>query len=256
MMKSNVLRSRRLVALCLALGVSHSALAFTVVFDPSNYAQNVVTAAKAVKAEIYQNTNIVYQYAMMQNQLLQASKLSPTAMLAAYKEVSSDIDKAKSYGTTLTSLYGSLSNSATWMSKVQSLITQSGKTSTQWFADMQTLRANNDKSATALFQMGSDAIQHTQTFATRRAELQTQLDTSPTGQATAEITTHYLDIVASQNNDMLQMMAAQQQRASQKASLENSVQATNDTAMKEFVTKQDTQRAALNTALPLNSVSQ
>ena len=48
------------------------------------------------------------------------------------------------------------------------------------------------------------------TLAKRRQEIQDQLNMSPKMEATAELTTHMLDIISSQNSDLLSMMAAKQ----------------------------------------------
>jgi hypothetical protein len=250
-MKKPLLKSAcaAIVLLCM----SRSAFAFYLVFDPQSFAENVITAAKAVQGEIYQNTNIIYQYSMMENQLLQATTLAPTAMAQALSQIQSDVSNVTNYNKTLSSLYGSLNSSSAWLSNVQSLITQSGKTNDQWFSDMATLRASNDKSATTMFQMGSDVLTHVATLTARRQQLQTQLSASPTQQATAELTTHYLDVVSAQNDDMLQMMAAQQQRTAQKASLDNQQSVTNAAAMQKIIDSQTTQRSALNSAFPTSS---
>ena len=55
----------RIAALCvmtlLPLSAAH---AWGVVFDPTNFVKNTITAAEAVKSEVYQNTNLIYQYQM------------------------------------------------------------------------------------------------------------------------------------------------------------------------------------------------
>lgn len=205
----------RVAALAASLLVAQRALALTV-FDPMNYAQNVVTAAKAVRGEIYQNTNILYQYQMMMNDLLQAQNLNPAAWKAAYDQISGDISKVKGLVGTLQGLYGDLNKGGEWVTQVQGLISRSGKTNAQWFSDMNTLFQQNDKVARNLFQMGSNIMEHTNEMAQRRQDLQSQLSSSPTQQATAEITTHYLDIVTSQNSDILQLNAAKAQKDAQK----------------------------------------
>src|SRR5258708_2886505 len=85
-----------------------AALAFTTVFDPTNYVKNAVTAAEAVKTKVYQNTNVIYQYQMMLNQLKQATNLNPAAMLSQAQTISSDISSLSKYNDSLTSLYGGL----------------------------------------------------------------------------------------------------------------------------------------------------
>ncbi|WP_186032068.1 type VI secretion protein [Burkholderia gladioli] len=233
----------RVAALAASLLVTQRALALTV-FDPMNYAQNVVTAAKAVRGEIYQNTNILYQYQMMMNDLLQAQNLNPAAWKAAYDQISGDINKVKGLVGTLQGLYGDLNKGGEWVTQVQGLISRSGKTNAQWFSDMNTLFQQNDKVARNLFQMGSNIMEHTNEMAQRRQDLQSQLSSSPTQQATAEITTHYLDIVTSQNSDILQLNAAKAQKDAQKDAQQAEDDQEKAADAEKFISKQQAERAA------------
>lgn len=233
----------RVAALAASLVVTQRALALTV-FDPMNYAQNVVTAAKAVRGEIYQNTNILYQYQMMMNDLLQAQNLNPAAWKAAYDQISGDISKVKGLVGTLQGLYGDLNKGGEWVTQVQGLISRSGKTNAQWFSDMNTLFQQNDKVARNLFQMGSNIMEHTNEMAQRRQDLQSQLSSSPTQQATAEITTHYLDIVTSQNSDILQLNAAKAQKDAQKDAQQAEDDQEKAADAEKFISKQQAERAA------------
>ncbi|MFC0402957.1 type VI secretion protein [Paraburkholderia rhizosphaerae] len=229
----------------MTFGVAQGAFAQLTVFDPSNFLENMLSAMKAVQGEIYQNTNIGYQYQMMQNQLLQAKNLDPTSMKSQYDQITSDMSKTRALTNTLTSLYGNLQQGGAWLGHVQTLISTSGKSPTQWFQDMSSLNDQNNKAATDLFQMGNDVFTHTQQLAQRRQELQSQLSQTPTQQATAELTTHYLDIVTSQNADMMQMMAAKQQRDAQQSAVATAQNQAAAAAAQSFMNQQNAERAAL-----------
>ncbi|AKM45373.1 type VI secretion protein [Burkholderia contaminans] len=233
----------RAAAFAVSMFVAQHASALEV-FDPINYVQNVISAAKAVKGEIYQNTNILYQYQMMVNDLLQAKNLNPAAWKAAYDQITGDINKVKGLVGTLQGLYGDLKKGGEWVNQVQGLISRSGKSNAQWFSDMNTLVQQNDKVARNLFQMGSNIMQHTNDMAQRRQELQTQLSLSPTQQATAEITTHYLDIVTSQNADILQLNAAKAQKDAQKDAQQAEEDKEKAADSEKFISKQQAERAA------------
>jgi P-type conjugative transfer protein TrbJ len=236
---------------CGLIQQGHAQLA---VIDPTNLIQNTMTAIGAVKGEVYQDTNIMYQYQMMLNQLKQATNLNPSAMLAQATSITNDISSLSKYTDTLKSLYGGLQSNAEYATKVQSLITQSGKTPAQWFSDQSTLIANNDKTAKQLFQMGNDVISHVSTLAKRRQEIQDQLNMSPTAEATAQLTTHLLDIVASQNSDMLQMMASKQQADSVVQAQKTSSDQASNTATAALQAKLDQQRAAYDATIGSSKV--
>jgi P-type conjugative transfer protein TrbJ len=225
-------------------GVVQGAFAQLTVIDPANLAQNIITAGKAVKTEVYQDSNIVYQYQMMANQLLQAVNLNPAAMKAQYDQITGDIDKYKQLASTLTNLYGDLESGSQWITHVQTLISRSGKTNAQWFQDMGTLYNQRDQQATALFQMGNNVMKHAQDLGARRQALQSQLSLSPTTEATAQLTTHYLDMVSSQMNDLLQLTAGNQQRQAQQQSATNSDDKARAAAAKTFLDQQAAERAS------------
>ncbi|HDR8941804.1 DUF4141 domain-containing protein [Burkholderia vietnamiensis] len=238
------MRTFRAAVVAASMFMTQHAFAQLVVFDPTNFAQNVITAAKAVKGEIYQNTNILYQYQMMMNDLLQAQNLNPAAWKAAYDQITGDIKKVNGLVGTLQGLYGDLNKGGEWVTQVQGLISRSGKSNAQWFSDMNTLFQQNDKVARNLFQMGSNIMQHTSDLAVRRQQLQSQLSMSPTQQATAEITTHYLDIVTSQNADILQLSAAKAQKDAQKDAQQAEDDKEKAADAEKFISKQQAERAA------------
>jgi conjugal transfer/entry exclusion protein len=224
------------------------------VIDPTNLIQNTMTAAKAVRGEVYQDTNLIYQYQMMLNQLKQATNLNPAAMLAQANTITNDISSLTKYTSSLTSLYGGLQSNAQYATKVQSLITQSGKTPNQWFTDQSTLISNNDQTAKQLFQQGNDVMSHVNTLAQRRQEIQSQLNMSPTMEATSQLTTHMLDIVASQNGDMLQMMASKQQADSVAQAAKTAGDQTNNNARIALQSQMDRERAAYNATIGSSNV--
>lgn len=241
-------------AASLTFGLVQASHATLPVIDPTNLIQNTLSAEGAVKGEVYQDTNLVYQYQMMLNQLKQATNLNPAAMLAQANTITSDISSLTKYTDTLKSLYGGLQSNAEYATKVQSLITQSGKTPSQWFADQNTLISNNDQTAKDLFQQGNDVIAHVSVLAKRRQEIQDQLNMSPTAEATAQLTTHMLDIVASQNDDLLQMMASKQQADSvAQAATTADDQATN-TARIALQAQMDRERAAYDATIGSSKV--
>ncbi|MGF6960795.1 type VI secretion protein [Paraburkholderia youngii] len=237
-----------LASLALTTGIilclSQPAYAMMTVIDPSNLVQNTTTALKAVKTEVYEDTNIVYQYQMMANQLLQATNLDPTAMKAQYDQITGDISKYKQLAENATSLYGDLQNGNQWLSHVQTMISRSGKSNEQWFADMGTLYSQRDSQATQLMQTGNNVLSHIQALAQRRQDLQSQMSLTPTAQATAELTTHYLDIVSSQLSDMLQMTANKTQKDAQQQSADNAEAKARSDNAKAFLDQQAAERAA------------
>jgi hypothetical protein len=109
---------------------------------------------------------------------------------------------------------------------------------------MGTLYSQRDSQATQLMQTGNNVLQHVQTLAQRRQDLQSQMTLTPTAQATAELTTHYLDIVSSQMSDLLQMTAGKAQKDAQQQSTDNAEDKARSANAKTFLDQQAAERAA------------
>jgi len=230
----------------LLLMTTQAAHAQLVTFDPTNFVETLITAEKAVQGEIYQTSNLVYQYNMMKNQILQATNLNSGAMSAEMTTIQNDISSANASMSNSQALYGNLNSASTWINNVQSMSSASGKTPQQWLSDQNTLAQNGNQAATNLFQQGSNIAQQTQQLAQRRQQLQQQLNSSQTAQETASITTHYLDILASQNNALMTLAAQQAQIAAQKQAQDAGKNQTNVSAQQSRVTQQTTEFSTMN----------
>uniref|UniRef100_A0A375HEV4 TrbJ-like protein n=1 Tax=Cupriavidus taiwanensis TaxID=164546 RepID=A0A375HEV4_9BURK len=94
-MKGWIVRAALVASLAISSNVQASGLP---VIDVANLMQTTRTALQSLKTEIYENTNIAYQYRMMANQLLQATGMDPahlTEQLDAIKdEIASSISTA------------------------------------------------------------------------------------------------------------------------------------------------------------------
>ncbi|SCU77709.1 Conjugal transfer protein TrbJ [Cupriavidus necator] len=203
------------------------------VFDAANFVKNTMTAAQALKTEIYENTNIVYQNRMMLNQLQQAVGLDAVSMAAQAKGIGEDIDKYQRYGQSLKDLYGSVADTADFLTNVQGLVAASGKSPDQWFRDQRKLLDTGDKTAKRLFGLGQAVTGNNQKLAKRRRDLQSDLDLNQTAQATAQLTNQMLDVMAGQNADLLQLIGAKTQADAVKDQRENA-----DTAEKMAASEQ------------------
>lgn len=199
--------------------IATTAMAFTCaahasgwpVFDAANFIKNTMTAAQALKTEVYENTNIAYQYKMMANQLQQAVGLDSTSMADQAAGIRDDIKRTEAYGQSLKDLYGGLTQNAQFLSNVQSLVTSSGKTPEQWFKDQRTLLDTGDQSAKRLFSLGQDVADNNDKLMKRRQKLQEDLNMNQTQQATAQLTNQMLDVMTSQNSDLLKLLGAKSQ---------------------------------------------
>lgn len=191
------------------------------VFDAANFLKNTISAAQALKTEVYENTNIIYQYKMMLNQLQQAVGLDDIKNQAQIDSILADVKRYSDYGQVLQQLYGAVSSDASFLDKVNGLVVVSGKSPAQWFEDQRTLLTSGNKTAQALFDAGTDVAKNIAHLAQRRQDLQSQMTLSPTAQATAQTTNQYLDLLSSQNADLIKLIGTKVQADAVKDRKEN-----------------------------------
>ncbi len=220
------------------LGAS-SAQAALPVTDWVGLIQTTMTALQSLKTEVYENTSIVYQYKMMANQLLQATGLDASALTEQLDVIKGDIGKYEVYGGALKDLYGTVSDNADYLKKIQSMVVASGKTKEQWFEDQRQLLSNGDKTAKNLFSLGEQVFKNTQSVAQRRQKIQAQVKLSPTAQAAAQTTNQMLDVLASQNSDLLQLMSVRAQADADKEQQSVAKETQSAEAMRAISTAQD-----------------
>ncbi|QBY56328.1 conjugal transfer protein TrbJ [Cupriavidus oxalaticus] len=215
---------------------AHAALPVT---DWVGLIQTTMTAMQSLKTEVYENTNIAYQYKMMANQLLQSTGLDAAALTEQLDAIKDDIGKYEVYGTSLKDLYGTVSDNADYLKKIQSMVVASGKTKEQWFQDQRQLLSNGDKTAKNLFSLGEQIFKNTQSVAQRRQKIQAQVKLSPTAQAAAQSTNQMLDVLASQNSDLLQLMSVRAQADADKDQQSVARETQSAEAMRAITTAQD-----------------
>ncbi|QET04078.1 conjugal transfer protein TrbJ (plasmid) [Cupriavidus pauculus] len=212
------------------------------VIDWVNLVQNTMTALQSVKDEVYQNTNIVYQYKMMANQLLQSTGLDVADLSEQLGALRNEISSYEEYGNTLKDLYGGLSGNTDYLNRVQSMMVSAGKSPGEWLADQASLLSNGNKTAKNLFNLGASVFKNTETLAKRREKIQKQMKLSPTAQATAQTTNQMLDVLASQNADLLQLMSAKTQSDADKDQKSLAVQSESTELAKQLQSDRESQR--------------
>jgi hypothetical protein len=113
--------------------------------------------------------------------------------------------------------------------------------------------ANGDKTAKNLFSLGEQIFKNTQSVAKRRQKIQSQLKLSPTAQAAAQTTNQMLDVLASQNTDLLQLMSAKAQADADKDQQTVAKETQSADAMRSIVNAQDEELRQLRARCSLAS---
>ncbi|CAG2155405.1 conjugal transfer protein TrbJ [Cupriavidus numazuensis] len=215
------------------------------VIDVANLVQTTMSAMQSLKDEVYQNTNVVYQYKMMANQLLQATGLDASQLTEQLNAIKGDIGQYEVYGASLKDVYGAVSDNGDYLKRVQSMMISSGKTPAQWFDDQRALLNGGDKTAKNLFNLGATVFKNTQAAAKRRQKIQDQMNLTPTAQATAQTTNQMLDVLASQNSDVLQLMSARAQSDADRDQKVVAVEAEVLNAARQLQADRDQQRQTI-----------
>lgn len=212
------------------------------VIDWVNLVQNTMTALQSVKDEVYQNTNIVYQYKMMANQLLQATGLDAAQLTEQITALTDEISSYEQYGSVLKDLYGAVGGNTDYLNRVQSLMVAANKSPGQWLEDQAALLVSGDKTAKNLFNLGMTVFKNTEAIAKRREKIQKQMKLTPTAQAAAQTTNQMLDVLASQNSDLLKLMSARAQSDADKDQKSLAVEAESMELARQLQSDREAQR--------------
>jgi hypothetical protein len=160
---------------------------------------------------------------------------------AQIDSILADVKRYSDYGQVLQQLYGAVSSDASFLDKVNGLVVVSGKSPAQWFEDQRTLLTSGNKTAQALFDAGTDVAKNIAHLAQRRQDLQSQMTLSPTAQATAQTTNQYLDLLSSQNADLIKLIGTKVQADAVKDRKENADTEEKTAAMQSVISSQDAQ---------------
>lgn len=209
------LPARKLIALALAASLaftSFSAEALTV-FDPSNYAQNMVTAARSVKAEYDRAIQIANQIAQYKEMIRQAKQLADSPRLM--KDALEAELRVNEYTKTVYATYGDIN-------RFKGLFDQRYKLSTadklKYSRDWALTAAGNYKRQEAHVQALQTEIQVARSLEENMAKakaMQAELPKLASNQATFQFMSTQLALVVQQNNDLLKFLAAQNLRKNQ-----------------------------------------
>ncbi|MDE3021170.1 MAG: hypothetical protein KGI54_04860 [Pseudomonadota bacterium] len=234
-------------------GGGPSAAGSSLVFDPTNYIKNTLTAQTAVQEE----QQLVQQYITQLQQLaLQKANsigLSQQQLNVSQTALQNQIVQYSDYNNSLKNLYGSLGGANQYMNNVQSMVSASNLSEQDWYDREQSLASQGNAQATVLFNQGQSVIGQVNDDMAVRAQLQSSLQGSPGLNKTMSTTTQYLDLVSEQNAQALQIMAAREQNDAVKQSIQDSREKAESSAYNQQIQKMNQENQQYNNAIQSNT---
>ncbi len=187
-----------------------------IVYDPTNHAENLVTAAQSVLSEMHLADQYVLQAQQYLTQIKQLEGLTQGELLANLKETQGDINTYKNYEAALETLYGSL-NDANRRFRDRAMIADDEHL--PWKDYYEREKALNN----AAFDTDTAMLKHIDSNYERVQRIQKQIPRSSGIHQSMQTMNQYMDVVVGQNAMTQQLLAAQvrQQTEATKAKNEN-----------------------------------
>ena len=185
-----------------------------IVFDPSNFAQNMISAAKAVFAELQRAQQFflqTQQYAAQMRNL--ATMTDPGAIIRDYGP---EVDAAMKYVGTLRTLYGDLKDLRDTVDQQFREQAMSGLSWDKYVEREVILAQRNLQSAQAAFGAVRGAMERLDSDYKQMREAQAKIRTTDGAQGQMELTNQQLNQLVAINREMLTSISALLQTTAEK----------------------------------------
>ncbi len=185
-----------------------------VVFDPSNFSQNMISAAKAVLAEVQRMQQFVLQTQQYVTQMRNLAKMTdPGAIIRDYAP---EVDAAMKYVGTLRTLYGDLN---TLRDTVDQQFREQAMSGLSWdkYVEREVILAQRKlQTAQAAFGAVRGAMERLDSDYRQMREAQAKIHATDGAQGQMELTNQQLNQLVSINREMLTSISALVQATAEK----------------------------------------
>ena len=212
------------------LGKAVQAMAW-IVFDPTNWAQNIITATQSVHAETQRALQYAVQLQQLQAQMRNLAQLPNAGVLI--RDFTPDVNNANTYVSTLRALYGDLTGLST---TVQQQFREQAASNLPWdqYVQREVLFAQRQQN-TAQFGFGAvqGAMQRVNDDYAQMRDAQSRISTADGAQAQMQLMNQQLNQLVSMNRDILTGISAMVQNMSEKSAADAAKQQSNLGTMTE-----------------------
>ncbi len=185
-----------------------------IVFDPSNFAQNTISAIHAVSAEIQRAQQFLLQTQQYVTQMRNLAKMTdPGAIIRDYAP---EVDAAMKYVGTLRTLYGDLKTLRETVDQQFKEQAMSGLSWDKYVEREIVLSQRKAQSAQAAFGAIRGAMERLDSDYTQMREAQAKIRTTDGAQGQMELTNQQLNQLVAINREMLTSISALVQAAAER----------------------------------------
>ncbi|MBC3871412.1 hypothetical protein [Undibacterium oligocarboniphilum] len=154
-MKTNKTFSLGIKTLVLMLSLSAYSNAFAlVVWDPSNWVQNNISAMTAVKNELNTYRSYINQLVQLKHSIQNIREMGPEGIAARALGVENELRAMRELKSASQQLYATLQSNGDYVTGIQRMVNVSAMTSEAWLAREQKLIRQRDANATYLMKQG------------------------------------------------------------------------------------------------------
>lgn len=180
------------------------------VYDPTNFAKNLITSKKTIGIEQQAIVQSRMQAEYLFNSYQQLKRLDPKQFEADAKSAAEQLAAIKAYELSTAAVSRALDSQGDFIDAVQRNYVRTGDGDFRDYGEVLARRAAaGDLTARALFDMHETTSMAVSTSVKRRQELQKQVQDNEGIMQQAATTNQYLDLLTSQNENIQQLLSEQ-----------------------------------------------
>lgn len=188
-----------------------------IVFDPTNFGVNKIAAVKAVQMEIETVKQTVYDLEQLKTMQVNLKKIGKGVTDSVLADIDKEISNTKKYNESLTDVSKALGGEANYLSSMKTNYVLGGKGNfDDYMKALDNKAKSGDANAARLIKQADVAINNTQDAMKRRTELQKLVAGNEGIMQSAQTTNQYLDLISSQNEDLIALMAENSRELAEK----------------------------------------
>jgi P-type conjugative transfer protein TrbJ len=197
---------KKIIGAVLLMLASTASFAQYIVFDPTNYAENLTTAAQTVESVLKEAQQYSTQLLQYENEVKQLASIGPEA-LNTLKNVSNvNLNNVNGYINSLNSLYGNLSGMSNQISTQFSAAQLSNMTWDQYMAKQKQDIQNGIGAAQIRAQNESNTLNSIQQDYAMAQEWQSQIPTTSGIHESMQLMNQQMNRVVMQNAQLMQQL--------------------------------------------------
>jgi P-type conjugative transfer protein TrbJ len=179
-----------------------------IVFDPTNFSKNIVTASSSLKIEAEEVKQRIQQYKQLQTMYDNLKKIDPSKYDPQVTNIADALKTYNLYKASLNEVNKALGDEGDYLDNLRKNYVLSGEGKFEDYLNVLQKRSDSGNAkAKQLLNMSESVSKNVENTAKRRSELQKQISNSEGVLQSSQTTNQYLDVIVSQNAEMATLMS-------------------------------------------------